>query len=174
MATQTTAGISESEYLRSTYRPDCDYVEGTVLERSVGEYDHSFLQTLIVMALAGRQSAGSLRVLTEQRVQVGPRRYRISDICLMPMPHTRTPVIAEPPLAAIEILSPDDTVQTMFGRLQDFVAMGVPHVWLADPQSHTLYSATAGGVAVVTDRKARLSDDDILLDFEELFRQLAE
>ena len=36
--------ISVSEYLKSSYRPDCDYVDGRVEERNVGEHDHAALQ----------------------------------------------------------------------------------------------------------------------------------
>ena len=35
--------ISVSEYLSTSYRPDCDYVEGRIVERKVGEKDHSKL-----------------------------------------------------------------------------------------------------------------------------------
>ena len=31
-------------YLTSVYRPDCDYVDGEVLERNLGENDHGRLQ----------------------------------------------------------------------------------------------------------------------------------
>ncbi len=33
--------IPLSEYLGTSYRPDCDYLEGELLERNVGELDHS-------------------------------------------------------------------------------------------------------------------------------------
>lgn len=36
----TMAHISVSEYLRTTYRPDCDYIDGDVKERNVGEQPH--------------------------------------------------------------------------------------------------------------------------------------
>jgi hypothetical protein len=31
-------------YLTSVYRPDCDYVDGEVLERNLGERDHSYIR----------------------------------------------------------------------------------------------------------------------------------
>lgn len=40
----TTAPISVDDYLRTTYDPDCDYVDGEVIERNVGERDHGELQ----------------------------------------------------------------------------------------------------------------------------------
>jgi len=36
-----------SEYLNTSYRPDCDYLEGELLERNVGEWDHARLQGLL-------------------------------------------------------------------------------------------------------------------------------
>ncbi len=37
--------ISVEEYLATSYRPDCDYVDGEVVERNLGEWDHSRLQS---------------------------------------------------------------------------------------------------------------------------------
>jgi hypothetical protein len=36
--------IQVSEYLDTGYRPDCEYVDGELLERNVGEWDHGRLQ----------------------------------------------------------------------------------------------------------------------------------
>ena len=35
--------ISVEDYLASCYEPDCDFVDGHVEERNVGEWDHSRL-----------------------------------------------------------------------------------------------------------------------------------
>jgi len=47
--------VSVEEYLNTSYRPDCDYLEGELLERNVGEWDHSRLQ-----GLAGPPPAGPI------------------------------------------------------------------------------------------------------------------
>ncbi len=39
--------ISMREYLSTSYDPDCDYVDGVVVERNVGEFDHSRLHMVI-------------------------------------------------------------------------------------------------------------------------------
>ena len=41
--------ISVREYLRTSYSPDCEYVDGRIVERNVGDKGHSILQ----MFLAG-------------------------------------------------------------------------------------------------------------------------
>ena len=36
--------VSVDEYLATSYRPDCDFVDGVVIERNLGTKDHSKLQ----------------------------------------------------------------------------------------------------------------------------------
>jgi len=43
----TEALISVKEYLRTSYRPDCDYLDGHIEERNLGERDHSNVQMSI-------------------------------------------------------------------------------------------------------------------------------
>ena len=40
--------VTEQEYLRTSYEPDCDYLDGRVEERNVGEYEHSGVQGAIL------------------------------------------------------------------------------------------------------------------------------
>ena len=58
------------EYLRTTYRPDRDYVDGEVLERNLGERDHSELQREFILYLCARAKRWGIHVFPEQRVQV--------------------------------------------------------------------------------------------------------
>jgi hypothetical protein len=36
--------ISEEQYLRGSYEPDCEYEDGVLIERNVGEQPRSWLQ----------------------------------------------------------------------------------------------------------------------------------
>ena len=47
----STAAVPVSDYLETSYRPDCDYLDGQLLERNVGEWEHSRLQGLIASYL---------------------------------------------------------------------------------------------------------------------------
>ena len=47
--------VSVEEYPETAYRPDCDYVYGEIVERNLGEYDHSRLQTLLSYYLVARE-----------------------------------------------------------------------------------------------------------------------
>jgi hypothetical protein len=57
--------ISVSEYLSTTYRPDCDYVDGEVMERNLGERDHSRIQARLIMLFGTREAELGIVVLPE-------------------------------------------------------------------------------------------------------------
>ena len=45
----TTALISVAEYLRSSYEPDADLVDGRIEKRAVGEREHSDLRRKLML-----------------------------------------------------------------------------------------------------------------------------
>ena len=61
---------SLDEYLRTSYRPDCDFVEGEVLERNVGKRRHGYAQARIAIWFGGRTGLPNLEPLAELRMRV--------------------------------------------------------------------------------------------------------
>ena len=57
--------VPVSEYLATSYSPDCEYVDGELLERNVGEWDHSRLQTLLSRHLSIREKQWGILVVVE-------------------------------------------------------------------------------------------------------------
>jgi Uma2 family endonuclease len=125
--------ISVSEYLKGGYRPDCDYVDGKVEERNVGEHDHAALQAALVIWFGQRQQELNIEVLPEQRVQISASRFRVPDVCLVSLDQPVEQVLTRPPLACIEILSPEDTLRRMRERVEDYRQLGVKNIWILDP-----------------------------------------
>src|SRR5919108_885149 len=100
----TSTAVPVEEYLRTTYDPDMEYVNGQLVVRHVGEYDHSRLQALLVIELGTRRREPRFRVFTEQRVRVSDEpRYRIPDICVKALPYQKMPILVRPELV-IEIV----------------------------------------------------------------------
>ena len=143
--------ISVEEYLRTSYRPDCDYVDGEVVERNMGETDHSWLQTMLSAYMVARRAQWGITVLVEQRVQVTETRFRVPDICVIRGPKPAEQILAKPPFICIEILSPEDRWPRVQQRIDDYLAMGVPNVWVLDPATKTAYAVTAQGTHQVAD-----------------------
>ena len=110
--------VSVEEYLRTTYEPDMDYVDGELVERNVGEHKHSCLQMLTGALLLSR-AAGRYRVLSEQRLLVlgAKNRYRIPDLCVTAIPYQEEPVLTTPPHLVIEIVSPQDKTAELLARV---------------------------------------------------------
>jgi hypothetical protein len=82
----TAALVSLQEYLATTYHPDCDYVDGVLVERNVGQKDHSKLQGEVFAWFRSRRRALGLAAFVGQRIQVAPRRYRVPEVCVVPLP----------------------------------------------------------------------------------------
>jgi Uma2 family endonuclease len=128
----TATSISVNEYRNTIYRPDCEYVDGELLERNVGEFDHSRLQGLLYGYLLSHENEWGVLVVPEQRVQVKPSRFRVPDIAVL-LQRPQTGIVTEPPLLCVEILSPGDRMAEMQERIDDYLAFGVHTVWVIDP-----------------------------------------
>jgi len=169
----TSIAVPLEEYLRTCYEPDAEYVEGQLVERNVGEWSHSLLQTLISSLLVGR-GKGRFRVMTELRMRVTDEpRYRIPDICVVSIDHPYERFLMRPPHLAIEIVSPDDEPAEMLAKVGEYLAMGIPHTWVVDPCERKVVEADAQGIR---ESASRVVETDLVgaVDFNELFAQLDE
>jgi Uma2 family endonuclease len=171
MAT-TLTDISVEEYLNTSYDPDCEYVDGEVIERNMGEPDHAGLQNAIGGWLWTRRKQLGIHVFTEMRVQVAPTRFRIPDVAVTKS-KVKGRILREPPLLCIEILSPEDRVSRMEVKIDDYLKFGVAYVWLIDPRKKRAWSYTHDGrresSSVLTTEEPRIE-----LPIAELFAELDE
>jgi Uma2 family endonuclease len=171
MAT-TTALLTIEEYLSTSYHPDCDFVDGEIQERNLGEFDHGTLQVELGAWFRDHKKDWRINVVSELRTRVSHTRVRIPDICLIRADAPREQVTVTPPLLCIEILSPEDRLSRITKRLDDFAAMGVPHLWIIDPYQRIGYIYTApDNLRLVTDRLA-IPESPIYLDLPTLFAAL--
>jgi Uma2 family endonuclease len=120
--------ISVEEYLSTSYEPDCEYDDGVVVERNLGEFEHSFLQTLLETIFTNNMDTWGVYGLTEQRVQIGPRRFFVPEVCVLRVGTPRESILTRTPLIAIEILSPEDTVRRAVAKSVAYLNFGVLHV----------------------------------------------
>jgi Uma2 family endonuclease len=162
------SAVALSEYLNTSYRPDCDYLEGELLERHVGEWDHARLQALLSGWLFDREKSLGILVALSTRVQVKAGRFRVPDITVLAGPRPAGGIIMEPPFLCVEILSPSDRVVEMQERIHDYLDFGVRYVWLIDPRTGLTYVHTADGVYEVKDGSLHTKNPDIRVALSEL------
>lgn len=161
--------ISVKEYLETSYRPDRDYVNGEVLERNLGERDHSQPQALLAAYFLVRRKEWGIWALTEQRVQVKPHRFRIPDVCVLGVDAPYEQIVTSPPLICVEILSKDDSFASMVERLDDYVAMDVPNVWVIDPRLRRAYEYTGKALLEAKEGVLRTATGDMAVPLSALF-----
>ena len=168
----STTLLSVEQYLSTTFRPDCDYVEGEIRERHVGERDHGVVQTELAIFLANMRSRLGFQVIVEQRMQVAARRFRIPDVCVITGSMPLEQVLTAPPFHCIEVLSKDDTMQEMQERIDDYLSFGVPYVWVINPRSRKGYVFTGEGSREAKDGVLRTQDPVIEVPLAEIFALL--
>jgi Uma2 family endonuclease len=168
----TLVALPVEEYLRTAYHPDREYVDGQLVERNVGEYFHSRLQSLLIILLGSRERQRRYRVFTEQRVRTGSARYRIPDICILALPHKVSRILDKPDLA-IEIVSPDDRFSSVLEKVAEYLQAGVPNVWVIDPYQRVVFEADSAGVREAPSHRVttNLTGE---VDFGQLFAALDE
>ncbi|MEX2264429.1 MAG: Uma2 family endonuclease [Bryobacteraceae bacterium] len=166
---RTVTLVPVEEYLAAGYRPDREYLEGTILERNVGEWDHSRLQALMSVYLHTREEQWKIRVVPEQRVQVQRDRFRVPDVCAVSASAGIEQILTRPPLLCIEILSPRDTMSEMQERIDDYLSFGVPSVWLLDPGKRRGWICTPGEMLEATGGTLRAAGSDIVVPMAGLF-----
>jgi len=141
----TTAQISLSDYLQTSYRPDREFVDGELQERNVGKTDHARVQALLAIWFGNHEEEWQVVVTTEQRVKVTADRVRIPDVTLVRPGGLHEDVLTTAPLCVIEILSPDDTYSKTWEKAQDYRKMGIENIWLIDPGTRSGQASTPNG-----------------------------
>ena len=166
---QPEAIISVEEYLRSSYSPDREYVDGEVVERNLGEKAHGTVQSNLILFFGSLRKKLGIREFPEQRVQVRPNRFRVPDVCVVKAPVPREQIFTTPPHLCIEILSKDDTIKYMQEKIDDYLNFGVPYVWVINPWNETAYVITKAGMVEAKSGMLETHDPDISVPLAELF-----
>ena len=161
---QTGEIITVREYLATSYRPDCDYVDGLVVDRNVGERDHSALMCAVMIYLHERRKDWRVKVLPSLKIHTASTRFRIADICVLrdDAPDEQIPTTA--PLMCIEVLGSRDTLSAMQTRVEDFLRMGVPYVFILDPRTRKAWRASNAGLLDISELRTQNPEMVVPLD----------
>jgi Uma2 family endonuclease len=108
----------------------------------------------------------------ELRTRVSERRYRVPDVCVRALSAPREKIVVTPPLIAIELLSREDRLPRVIVRLNDFLIMGVPHIWVLDPLERAAYIYTRDGLQLVTTPRLTIPNSPIYLELADIFSAL--
>jgi Uma2 family endonuclease len=88
------------------------------------------------------RAAWSVEVYPELRTKLATRLYRIPDVLVVRAGLRFESVLEQPPLIAIEILWPDDTLGELQKKIDEYVAFGIEHIWIFDPRERRAWGRT--------------------------------
>ena len=164
--------IGVEEYLDLVFedRPEPDYVDGKVVERALPTPIHSQIQSLLTIFFAPLVNRFRLILMSELRVQIEPRRFRVVDFAVYRDARPEGRYATNPAFVVVEIISPDDRYGRLTHRLEDYRRWGVPHVWMIDPELKRLYEYSDAGL--LQHAALRLTEFDFELSAQELFKNI--
>ncbi|HYW42754.1 MAG TPA: Uma2 family endonuclease [Bryobacteraceae bacterium] len=159
--------ISVEEYLKTSYDPDVEYVDGVLLERNVGDWLHCLIQRNIILALSRRYP--DIFAVPELRSQTRTTRYRLPDVSVL-LAAPQTKYLLEAAFLAIEILSEDDSMSRMIEKLKEYAATGVPNIWVIDPRLRQVFTFQGNTLQEVPGDVIATGDPRLELTREEVFQ----
>lgn len=138
----TAAAISLEEYLQQSYKPDMEFIDGQLMEKSMGQLDHEEVIYALRRFLEGKLTGNGYWVTQNTRMQVSRNRVRLPDLAVMPPGTQRTQILRKPPVLVIEVVSPSDRLLDFEDRVADYLAIG-SQVWIIDPARRCGYHPDA-------------------------------
>jgi Uma2 family endonuclease len=163
MATTTGSLVSVEEYLKSTSKPNSEYIDGEVRPKPMPTGLHGTLQLRLGMLLLQQGS----KVGTEVTVRLSPTKYLIPDIIAADSIPSTYPT--DPVTLCVEILSPEDRLGSVMSKCEDYHAWGVPYCWIIDPVKQTAWEYDANGEPVKIDVGGTPHAGSLLVHLPDLF-----
>jgi len=160
------------EYLRTSWSPDREFVDGRIEERNLGEKEHSIIQRYLTFLFMLKRDEWGVEVFPELRTQTQTRRFRVPDVLVVRSNKKFDRYVTEPPLIAIEILSPEDTLRRMQEKASEYRGFGIENIWVIDPEPRLAYRYTSGGLEEVHNGELAVADTPIRVILSEMFSEL--
>jgi len=169
--TAATTFVTVEEYLRSSFEPDAEYVDGQIEERSAGENDHSAWQGAILAWFRQQAQTGQIRVRPELRVQIDSTCFLIPDVTLLDRNLPIEQIVTHPPVAVFEILSPADALKRVMNKCGLYERMGIRTILVIDPDGPK-YRYAAGRLEPLEARSFDLPGSAARFDLDEIEKLL--
>ena len=160
------------EYLSTSWSPDREFVNGRIEERNLGEKEHSIIQRFLTVLFALKRAEWGVEVFPELRTQTAARNFRVPDVLVVRAGESFERYVTRPPLIAVEILSPEDTLRAMQGKAAEYRRFGVENVWIIDPEPRIAYRYTTAGLEEVHSGELTVPGTPIRMVLSELFAEL--
>jgi Uma2 family endonuclease len=92
-------------------------------------------------------------------------------VCIYPLPEFEGRYPTVPPLLWVEILSHDDRMIDVWQKADELVALGVPYVWIIDPNTLESELRAANGVEKLADKTLRIPNTPIVIPLADVIAE---
>ncbi len=163
---------SAREYLRTSWSPDREFVDGRIEERNLGEKEHSILQRYLTVLFAIKRDEWGVEVFPELRTQTAANRFRVPDVLVMRAGQKFDRYLTQPPLIAIEILSPEDSLRAIQAKAAEYRRFGIENIWIIDPEPRIAYCYSDSALEEVRTGDLSVPGTSIRVALDEMFAEL--
>jgi Uma2 family endonuclease len=166
------------EIKRQEKRP-CELVDGVVVEKAMG-----LRESILAIALSNFLRAfvlpRNLGFVTgpDGMLRLAPGLVRIPDVAFVAWARTPNGRIPEEPIPSlapdlvVEVLSETNTGAEMARKIEEYLAAGVPLIWIVDPVTRTVSAHRGSERSLVFGENDVLSGEEVLPGFELRLREL--
>jgi Uma2 family endonuclease len=145
-----------------------EFVDGALVERNMGDWLHSLVQSNVLFAIRTRYP--QLKVVVELRSRTAAARYRIPDVSVLLGPPT-TRYLLDAAFLVVEVLSEDDVMSVVVAKLKEFAAKGVPNIWLIDPRLQSMWAYRPPALIEIEGDTIATADGSVELSRAEIFAE---
>ncbi|MBZ5621979.1 MAG: Uma2 family endonuclease [Acidobacteriia bacterium] len=143
--------ISLDEYLRTSYEPDREFVDGVLVRRNVGTQLHGKLQAIVTIFFGQYRKSHRIRVFTETRLRVDARgAHRVPDVMVLEIPYRKGKVVVDVPAVVVEIQSPNDTFDDIVGKCFEYEKLAIGNILVMDPDHKRAWLFRQGNLQLLT------------------------
>ena len=158
----TKALITPQQYLSTQFEREPELVHGELVERPLPNLIHGRTQQRLAVHLDGVGYC-----CTEVRMRLSEDLYRIPDVAVFEGTGPTEAVPTAPPLLVVEISSPDDRLDAMLQKLDEYRTWGVRHIWLIEPERQRIHVYDQGSLTAVS--RLELAEFGFSVTAQELF-----
>jgi Uma2 family endonuclease len=166
----TKALITPEMYLATQFDREPELVHGEIVERPLPNFPHGNLQLRLGSRLMALQQSYPVFTGVEVRMRLAADVYRIPDISMWEGAAPEK-LPASPPLLVAEVVSPDDRVNDLLQKLDEYHVWGVRHIWLIEPELKQIHVYDNGSLTRVS--RLELPQFGFAVTAEDLFHSVS-
>jgi Uma2 family endonuclease len=178
MASAASKPMTAEDFYDWLYRPESEdrlfeLVRGRIVEMPLRGELHGFvcakashlLATHVWQHRQGYACSNNTGVIVSRNPDTVRRPDVIYFADKTTLDETRRAFAAQAPALAVEVLSPEDSVGQVLGRVADLLRAGTQLVWVVEPEDQCVYVYSFAGPFFMLAREEELTGGDALPDF---------